>query len=233
MQGVSLRNVRLTAWACRADGIDESRAPSGDTGRGIPGKRPPGGVIESRMGEMMLTHFGIGGPVTLLMSLAVVDALARGPVCVAIDFKPALTAAQLRERLQRDLDQHGKRSAARLLEGLLPRKVAGAFLDRWGIDPEKRANQVTAEERDALLRLLKSFRFNIRGPLPMAAAIVTAGGVSLAEVNPRTMASRLVEGLFFCGELLDLDADTGGYNLQAAFSTGYVAGESAAEFVTY
>lgn len=232
MQGISLRNVRLTAWACRAGDIDDTLDVTRNAGRGIPGRKPPRGVIESRMGEMMMTHFGIGGPVTLLLSLAVVDALGRGPVSVAIDFKPALTREQLRERLQRDFDSHGKRAAARILEELLPRKAVGAFLSRWNMPPEKRANQVSASEREELLRLLKSFRFNIRGSLPMASAIVTAGGVSLTEVDPRTMASRLVEGLFFCGEILDLDADTGGYNLQAAFSTGHVAGESAAGFVT-
>jgi hypothetical protein len=232
MQGVSLRNVRLTAYACRSEEIREDRDPSRDVGRGIPGKRPSGRIIESRMGEMMLTHFGIGGPVTLLMSLAVVDALNRGPVSMAIDFKPALTREQLRDRLQRDFDHHGKRMVARILEGLLPQKVVGAFLERWGIAPDKRANQVTSVERETLLHLLKSFRFNIRSSLPMSSAIVTAGGISLKEVDPRTMASRLVEGLFFCGEVLDLDADTGGYNLQAAFSTGYMAGESAAKIVT-
>jgi predicted flavoprotein YhiN len=233
MQGVSLRNVRLTSWACRSGEIDAGWDPSRDAGRGIVGRKPPGRVIESRLGEMMMTHFGIGGPVTLLMSLAVVDALKRGPVSVSIDFKPALTRERLRERLQRDLDRHGKRSAVRILEGLLPQKAAGAFLHRWHIAPDRRANQITADERDALLRLLKSFRFNVSGSLPMASAIVTAGGVSLRSVNPRTMASRLLEGLFFCGELLDLDADTGGYNLQAAFSTGYVAGESAIGLITF
>lgn len=232
MQGISLRNVRLTARACRSEEIREGSDPSRDAGRGIPGKRPSGQVIESRMGEMMLTHFGIGGPVTLLMSLAVVDALKRGPVSVSIDFKPALTREQLRERLQRDFDRYGKRTAARILEGLLPRKAVGAFLAKWGIPLDKRAGQVSSEERESLVHLLKSFRFNIRGHLPMSSAIVTAGGVSLREVDPRTMASRLAEGLFFCGEILDLDADTGGYNLQAAFSTGHVAGESAAEIAT-
>jgi len=232
MQGVGLRNVRLTAYGCPSGEIDASPEPTRDVGRGIPGRKPRGRILESRMGEMMLTHFGIGGPVTLLMSLAVVDALARGPVSVAIDFKPALAGKQLADRIQRDLDGHGKRTAARVLDGLLPQKAVGAFLERWGIAPDKRANQVSAAERDALVSLLKSFRFNVRGPLPMASAIVTAGGVSLREVDPRTMASRIVGGLFFCGELLDLDADTGGYNLQAAFSTGHCAGESAAGFVT-
>jgi hypothetical protein len=99
-----------------------------------------------------------------------------------------------------------------------------------GIPPSKPGHQISAEERERLLSWLRSLRFNIKSPLPLTAAIVTAGGVSLKEIDPQTMASRLVEGLYFCGEVMDLDADTGGYNLQAAFSTGYVAGESAARF---
>jgi len=102
------------------------------------------------------------------------------------------------------------------------------FVQMTGVPGDKPGHQIDAEERERLLRLLKSLRFNIRGPLSMEAAIVAAGGVSLKEIDPRTMASCLVKGLFFCGEVMDLDADTGGYNLQAAFSTGFVAGESAA-----
>jgi hypothetical protein len=182
------------------------------------------------MGEMMLTHFGIGGPITLLMSLAIVEALERGPVSVSIDLKPALDDNQLRTRLQRDFDRYGKRSYRHLLEGLLPRKMVGPFVEMTGIPPSKPGHQISAEERERLLSWLRSLRFNIKSPLPLTAAIVTAGGVSLKEIDPQTMASRLVEGLYFCGEVMDLDADTGGYNLQAAFSTGYVAGESAARF---
>ena len=105
------------------------------------------------------------------------------------------------------------------------------FVEMTGIPPDRPGNQIDAGERERLLSLLKSLRFNIKGPLPLSSAIVTAGGVSLKEIDPRTMASRLVPGLFFCGEVMDLDADTGGYNLQAAFSTGFVAGEEAAAFV--
>jgi predicted Rossmann fold flavoprotein len=200
--------------------------------RGIRGKkaRPP--VIESRMGEALFTHFGIGGPVTLRMSLAIVDALEKGPVSVSIDLKPALGAQQLRQRLQRDFDTFSKRGLRNILKGLLPQKMIDPFVTMSGIPAEKTGSQITAEEREGLLGLLKSLRFNIKSPLPMAAAMVTAGGVSLKEIDPRTMASRLVEGLFFCGEVMDIDADTGGFNLQAAFSTGYVAGESAAEFTS-
>ncbi|MBN1886345.1 MAG: NAD(P)/FAD-dependent oxidoreductase [Thermoflexales bacterium] len=230
MQGVSLRNVRLTAFQCRADDIDPHLTPCQDLGRGYPcPPRPP--VIESRQGEMMLTHFGLGGPIVLLMSLAVVDALECGPVSVSIDLKPALSEEQLRRRLQRDFERYSRRSYHNILKELLPRKLVDPFVEWTGVPPDKPGGRIDRTERERLLACLKSLRFNIKAPLPMSRAIVTAGGVSLSEVDPRTMASRLVKGLYLCGELLDLDADTGGYNLQAAFSTGYVAGEQAAAYV--
>ena len=176
----------------------------------------------------MLTHFGIGGPITLLMSLSIVDALENGPVSVSIDLKPALDEKQLRQRLQRDFDLYPKRSYRNILKELLPQKMIDPFVEMTAIPAEKPGHQISAEERERLLRLLKSLHFNIKGPLPMTSAMVTAGGVSLKEIDPRTMDSRLVEGLYFCGEVMDLDGDTGGYNLQAAFSTGYIAGEQAA-----
>ncbi|MHB8771305.1 MAG: BaiN/RdsA family NAD(P)/FAD-dependent oxidoreductase [Syntrophales bacterium] len=231
MQGVSLRNVRLTAFRVPAERIDPGQTPAKDCGRGIDGKRRTGPVIESRMGEMLFTHFGLGGPITLLMSLSIVDALAEGPVSVSIDLKPALTAEELRVRLQRDFDSFGKRGLRSLLAGLLPHKMIDTIVSLSGIAADLPGHQIDAAARGRLVALLKSLRFTITGPLPLTAAIVTAGGVSLKEVDPRTMASRIVEGLYFCGEVLDLDADTGGYNLQAAFSTGYVAGEAAAAFL--
>ena len=229
MQGVSLKNVRLTAWHGPAEAIDPARTPSADVGRGVGRRKPHPPVIESRMGEMMMTHFGIGGPTTLQMSLAVVDALTQGPVSVSIDLKPALTIAQLRARLQRDFDRLGRRTFHSILKELLPQKMIEPFVELTGIPAEKPGHQITADERDRLLDSLKALRFNIRGPIAMSAAVVTAGGVALPEIDPRTMGSRLVKGLYFCGEVMDIDADTGGYNLQAAFSTGYVAGEAAAK----
>ena len=227
LQGISLKNVRLTACQCEADQIDPFLTLAADYGRGIGGRKPPKPVIESRTGEMMITHFGISGPITLLMSLAVVDALERGPVSVAIDLFPALDHGQLQQRLQGDFDRYGKRSLRHLLDGLLPHKLVDPFLGMTGLPPDRLGHQMTAVERERLAGLLKSLRFNIKAPLPIASATVTAGGVSLDEIDPKTMASRLVKGLYFCGEVMDLDADTGGYNLQAAFSTGYVAGEEA------
>jgi predicted Rossmann fold flavoprotein len=217
MQGVSLKNVCLTAYRRRAEEIGLPRAWKS--------------IVDTRMGEMMLTHFGLGGPITLQMSLDIVDALENGPVSVAIDLKPALDMEELQLRLQRDFDNFGKRSFRRLLKELLPQKMIEPLVGLSGIPPEKPGSQINSEERDRVAGLLKSLRFNIKGPLPLSAAMVTAGGVSLKEIDPRTMASRLMSGLYFCGEVMDIDADTGGYNLQAAFSTGYVAGESAAEWV--
>jgi predicted flavoprotein YhiN len=231
MQGVSLRNVRATAFQGEASRIDSTLTPQIDYGRGekkVP--RPP--IIESRFGEMLFTHFGLGGPIILLMSLAVNEALEKGPVAILIDLKPALTKEQLHKRLQRDLDQSGKRKIVGIIKEYLPAKMIEPFVALTGIDTEKPAHQITAPEREKIIELFKALRFNVKSALPLEKAIVTAGGVALAEIDPRTMASKKVEGLYFCGEVMDIDADTGGYNLQAAFSTGYVAGESAAEYVT-
>jgi hypothetical protein len=230
MQGVSLRNVRATAFRGKAKDIKLSMVPNTNYGRGE-AKQAKGPVIESRFGEMLFTHFGLGGPIILLMSLAVVDALKEGPVCVLIDLKPALSAQLLNKRLQKDFDTHGKKKIISVMKDYLPSKMIEPAIGLTGIDKEKLAHQITAHERQKIVETLKSLRFNIKAALPLQKAIVTAGGVSLDEIDPRTMSSRIVPGLYFCGETMDIDADTGGYNLQAAFSTGYVAGESAAKFV--
>ena len=217
MQGVSLKNVCLTAYQGRSDTIDAPRV----------WKK----IIDTRQGEMMLTHFGLGGPLTLLMSLAIVDALENGPVSVAIDLKPALKLEQLQLRLQRDFDTFSKRTLKSLLKELLPQKMIEPIAKLSGIPADKPGHQINAKERDGLAALLKSIRFNITGSLPLSAAMVTAGGVSLKEIDPQTMASKLVKGLYFCGEVMDIDADTGGFNLQSAFSTGYVAGTNASKYL--
>ncbi len=231
MQGIALKGVRLTAYQCEADRIDQLLRLKADYGRGISGRKPPKPVIESRTGEMMITHFGIGGPITLLMSLSIVDVLERGPVSVSIDLFPTLDHSHLQQRLQGEFDRYGNRSLRHLLDGILPHKLVDPFLGVTSLPPDRLGHQMTAAERERLTRLLKSLRFNIRAPLPIASATVTAGGVSLDEIDPKTMASRLVKGLYFCGEVMDLDADTGGYNLQAAFSTGWAAGEEAGRTV--
>jgi predicted Rossmann fold flavoprotein len=180
-------------------------------------------------GEMLFTHFGLSGPVILTLSRQVVDALRLGQkVALSIDLKPALDAKKLDARLIRDLNAHGKRQFQILLKELLPQKLIPVCIDLTGIPPDKAGHQITAQERKKLRVWLKDFRFEVTGYRPFAEAIITAGGVDTREVDPRTMASRLVKGLYFAGEVLDVDADTGGYNLQTAFSTGWVAGRSAA-----
>ena len=230
MQGVSLRNVRATAFQGEADSIDPRMTPDCIYGRGEK-KSPRHPVIESRFGEMLFTHFGLGGPIILLMSLSVVEALEKGLVSVLIDLKPALTREQLHKRLQRDLDNFSKRKISGILKEYLPAKMIEPFIGLTGINNEKLAHQINAAERGKIVEILKALRFNIKASLPLEKAIVTAGGVSLNEIDPRTMASKLISGLFFCGEVMDIDADTGGYNLQAAFSTGYLAGEKAVEYI--
>ncbi len=230
MQGVSLRNVRVTAFQGNAQSIDSVLTPDCVYGRGEK-KQPRPPVIESRFGEMLFTHFGLGGPIILLISLSVVEALEKGPVSILIDLKPALTREQLHKRLQKDLDKSSKKKIAGIIKEYLPSKMIEPFIELTKIDNEKLAHQITAAERAKIVELLKALRFNVQSTLPLEKAIVTAGGVSLKEIDPRTMASKLIKGLFFCGEVMDIDADTGGYNLQAAFSTGYLAGEKAAEHV--
>jgi predicted flavoprotein YhiN len=230
MQGVSLRNVRVTAFQGKAASINSTLTTDCVYGRGEK-KSPRHPVIESRFGEMLFTHFGLGGPIILLMSLSVVEALEKGPVSLLIDLKPALTPEQLHKRLQRDMDKSSKRKISGIMKEYLPAKMIEPFIELTGIDKEKLAHQITALERGKIVEILKALRFNIKSPLALEKAIVTAGGVSLAEIDQRTMASKLIAGLYFCGEVMDIDADTGGYNLQAAFSTGYIAGEKSAEYV--
>jgi hypothetical protein len=182
-------------------------------------------------GEILFTHFGVSGPAILTLSKQVVDALAgRGQrVVLSIDLKPDLDERELDRLLVRELSSHGKQRAAGWLKSLLPRKLVQVCAESTGISPVGSAHQVTAGERRRLRAWLKDFRLEITGHRPFDEAMITAGGVDTREVDPRTMASRLAAGLYFAGEVLDFDADTGGYNLQAAFSTGWVAGRSAAD----
>ncbi len=205
LQRLSLRNVNVSVWV---DGGKEAEA----------------------FGEMLFTHFGVSGPIILTLSRGVVDALRAGRrVTLSIDLKPALDHATLDERLLRDIDAHGKRHFRTLLKGLLPSKLIPVCVDLTGIPAHKVAHQIMSEERTRLRTWLKDFRLQVTGYRGFEEAIVTAGGVDTGEVDPHTMASRVVEGLYFAGEVLDIDGETGGYNLQAAFSTGWVAGRAAAE----
>jgi len=181
-------------------------------------------------GEMLFTHFGLSGPVILSLSGRIVDQLhLGGKVTISIDLKPALDEHQLDALLVRKLADNGKKHFSTLINGLLPRRLCGVCCESMGISPEKQCNQITAAERRKLRMWLKAFHLDVSGHQSFNEATVTAGGVSTKEIDPRTMASRLVKGLYFAGEVLDIDGDTGGYNLQAAFSTGFLAGQSAAQ----
>ena len=191
-----------------------------------------GKKVSEAMGEMLFTHFGLSGPIVLTLSSVTVDALRDNhEVVVSIDLKPALDNPKLDARLLRDIQGHGRQQFNTLLKGLLPSKMIPVCIDLTGIPGDKSANQMSGAERKRLRLWLKDFRFRITGHRPFSEAIVTAGGVSTKEINPRTMESRLVGGLYFAGEVLDINGDTGGYNLQAAFSTGWLAGAAAAEVV--
>ena len=206
LQGVSLKNVSATVY--------------------VNGRKK-----DSEFGEMLFTHFGVSGPIILTLSGGVVDYLSQGKIEVSLNLKPALTQDQLDGRLQRELKAHHLKGLSAVLKLLLPNKMVPVFLDLLNISGDKKGNQISAEERSRLRGLLSDLRLTITVPRPLEEAIVTAGGVSLKEVNPRTLESKIVQGLFLCGEVLDVQGKTGGYNLQAAFSTGWVAGESAAKIV--
>ena len=185
--------------------------------------------IISQMGELLFTDFGISGPLVLSLSGRVVEWLhARKKVFVEIDLKPALSEEQLDSRLLREFNLNAKKNIKNTIKELLPIKLIDIALRILTIDPDKKVSQITQAERKAIIAFLKGFRLTIACAKPLEEGMVTQGGVSLKDIDPRTMESRRIKGLYFAGEMIDVDADTGGFNLQAAFSTGYLAGESAA-----
>lgn len=204
MQGLSLKNVSVTITN---------------------GKKK----IFEGFGEMLFTHFGVSGPLILSASSLYVKKYLNTPVKLSIDLKPALSREQLDKRLLKDFEENKNKQFKNSLDGLLPSKMIPVIIELSGISPEKRINEVTREERTVLIELLKNLTMTVNGVRGFREAIVTQGGVHVKEVNPSTMESKLTEGLYFAGEVLDLDAVTGGFNLQIAWSTGYLAGVSAAE----
>lgn len=202
LMGLSLRNVTLHAF---------------DTQK----KRE----IFAELGEMLFTHFGVSGPLVLSAS-AHMRTMERGRYTLSIDLKPALTPEQLDKRVQRDFGENINRNFINALNGLLPKKLVPVIVRLSGIPASTKTNQVTREQRQKLVELLKELRLTVTGFRPVEEAIVTSGGVKTAEVDPKTMQSKIINGLFFAGEVLDVDAYTGGYNLQIAFSTGHLAGEN-------
>ena len=196
MQGLSLRNVGVKL---------------------LNGK---GKVLYKDFGELLFTHFGVSGPTVLSAS-----AHLKGEGCkLVIDLKPALDEGKLNDRILRDLDQYQNRSMENALTDLLPRSMIPVVLCRLGVDASLQANSFRKEQRRALVSLLKSFELSVSGKRPVSEAIITSGGVKVSEIDPKTMESKLVPGLYFAGEIIDCDAYTGGFNLQIAWATAYAAG---------
>lgn len=204
MQGLSLRNVEATV---------------------LNGKNKP---VFREFGEMLFTHFGVSGPLMLSAS-AHLRRWDKEQYRLSIDLKPALDQQKLDSRILRDIGENPNRDMANILSGLVHRSMVPVLLRRLALPEGEKANSLTKEQRRALVQELKHFTVSLTGPRPVAEAIVTAGGVKVGDVVPGTMASKLVEGLYFAGEILDVDAYTGGFNLQIAWATGYLAGLSAAE----
>lgn len=204
LQGLNLKNVKAVVW--------------------VNGKK-----AGEAFGEMLFTHFGLSGPIILTLSrIAVAALIKKEKVEFTIDLKPALDEQKLDNRLLRDLDEHGKKKLSNIFRNWLPASMIPVFIEELKLDEEKPCNQVSAAERKQIRYLLKNLKFEVSGHRSFKEAIITAGGVSTKEISPKTMASRLVKGLYFAGEMIDVDAETGGYNLQIAYSTGWLAGNSAA-----
>lgn len=199
LQGLSLKNVSATI-------INEK------------GKK-----IYQDFGEMIFTHYGVSGPIILSSSRHILDYDFKG-VSLIIDLKPALSEEKLDERIQRDFEKFSRKQFKNSLDELLPQKMIPVIIKLSEISPDKFVNQITKDERRRLVKLLKNFKLTICGARPIDEAIVTAGGISTDEINPSTMESKLIKGLFLAGEVIDVDAYTGGFNLTIAFSTGYLAG---------
>ncbi|MCQ2514074.1 MAG: NAD(P)/FAD-dependent oxidoreductase [Ruminococcus sp.] len=202
MQGLALKNVSLK--------INDN---SGKT-------------VYSDFGEMLFTHFGISGPMVLSASSHIRDMSGKKYTAV-IDLKPALTIEQLDKRLQNDFAENANKDVSNSFSKLLPRKIIIPVLKRWGIAFDRKCNSITKEERHTLIEILKGFSIELSGFRPIDEAIITSGGVKVSEINPKTMESKLIKGLYFAGEVIDCDAYTGGFNLQIAWSTGRLAGENA------
>lgn len=201
MQGLSLKNVKLTI-------------------------KQNGKELYSDMGEMMFTHFGVTGPLVLTASSIVSGRMNKGEVKGYIDLKPALTEEQLDKRILKDFDENINRMFRNSLDQLLPKKMIPVIIQMSGIDSEKKVNEITKEERRNLVEVMKAFPLDISSTRGFNEAIITKGGVDLKEINPKNMESKIMPGLYFAGEVLNLDAFTGGFNLQIAWSTGYLAGHS-------
>ena len=207
LQGLSLRNIEIKI-------LDKSKNK----------------VIYEDFGEMLFTHFGVSGPTILSSSAHFVryknidEKLKNKEIILKIDFKPALSTKKLDDRILRDFTEFKNKQFKNSLEKLLPHKLINPIIKLSKIDPDKKVNEITKEERTRLVEILKNFTIEIKGFRPIDEAIVTSGGIKISEINPKTMESKLIKNLYFAGEIIDVDSYTGGFNLQIAYSTGFVAG---------
>jgi predicted Rossmann fold flavoprotein len=202
LQGLSLKNVAAKIWCYNKK-------------------------IEEQFGEMLFTDSGLSGPIILSLSKTVIKLInEKQKVVISIDLKPALDHKMLDRRLLKEISEHSKKTFNSLLKRVLPRKMIPVFIEKLKIPGEKQLSQINAQERRKLLALLKDFQLEVTAYRSFDQAIITSGGVRINEINPQTMESKLIKNLYFAGEIIDIDADTGGFNLQAAFSTGWVAGRA-------
>ena len=207
LQGLSLRNIKIQ--------LEDIEAKKN---------------IYEDFGEMMFTHFGVSGPTILSSSAHLVrykkieEKLKNRKIILKIDLKPALTEEKLDERVLRDFRKENNKQFKNSLNKLLPQKLIQPIINKSSINPNKKVNEITKEERRRLVKLLKEFIIEIKRFRPIEEAIITSGGINIKEINPKTMESKKIKGLYFAGEIIDVDAYTGGFNLQIAYSTGYVAG---------
>ena len=207
LQGLSLKNVEINI-------VDEEKEK----------------VLYNDFGEMLFTHFGISGPTILSGSAHLVryknveNLLKNKEISLKIDFKPALTQEKLDSRILRDFEELKNKQFKNSLDKLLPKKLIPVIIDKTGIDENKKVNEITKEERRKIVNILKGFKVSIKNFRPIEEAIITSGGISIKEINPKTMESKIINGLYFAGEIIDVDSYTGGFNLQIAYSTGYTAG---------
>lgn len=208
LQGLSLRNVKIEIKNTENDKI-----------------------IYEDFGEMLFTHFGVSGPTILSSSAHLVryknieELLKNKKIILKIDFKPALSEEKLNERILRDFAEFKNKQFKNSLDKLLPQKLIPVIIEKSKINPDKKVNEITKQERKNIVNLLKKFELTISDFRPIDEAIITSGGINIKEINPKTMESKIVPGLYFAGEIIDVDAYTGGFNLQIAYSTGYTAGK--------
>ena len=207
LQGLSLKNVKI-----QIEDVEENKN------------------IYEDFGEMIFTHFGVSGPTILsgsahLLRYKKIEVkLKNKKIILKIDLKPALTEEKLDERILRDFSKQQNKQFKNSLNELLPQKLISTVIEKSKIKPDKKINEITKEERKTIVKLLKEFSIKIKGFRPIEEAIITSGGISIKEINPKTMESKIIKGLYFAGEIIDVDSYTGGFNLQIAYSTGYVAG---------